>query len=93
MKNNEILARLDKIEKLLLEQSTTLLTFEAAREYLQISKSTLYKLVHFNKIKASKPNGKRLWFSKTDLDNWALQNPNKTNAEIEAEAINYLNKI
>lgn len=89
---NEILARLDRIEQLLREQKTTLLSFKAASEYLQISRSTLYKLVHFNRLRASKPNGKRLWFSKSDLDNWALQRPSKINSEIEDKAIEYMNR-
>ncbi len=52
----------------------------------------LYKLVYNNSLKAQKPNGKRLWFLKSDLDNWVLRNPTKTNEEIEEEAIKFVNK-
>lgn len=92
MRNSEILVKLDKIEKLLETNSVTLMTFQGACDYLQISSSALYKLVFNNKIKSSKPNGKRLWFTKQDLDAWALSKPNKTLVEIENEAVKYLNK-
>lgn len=45
-----------------------------AAEYLGISKSYLYKLTHTNQIAHSKPNGKLIYFAKSDLDNWAFSN-------------------
>ena len=93
MKKNELQTTLEEIKQMMAAQGTVILTFEDATKYLKISKSTLYKLVHFKKLRYSKPNGKRLWFTKADLDNWALQNPSKSNEEIEAEAIKYVNKI
>ncbi|MCC6864571.1 MAG: helix-turn-helix domain-containing protein [Ignavibacteria bacterium] len=91
MRNNELAAKLEKIEQMLASQGIVLMTFDDAVKYLKVSRSTLYKLVHFNKIKCSKPNGKRLWFSKTDLDSWALSKTSKTADEIEAEAIKMVN--
>ncbi len=89
--HNELITSIAKIEQMMTAQSVVLMTFDDARKYLKISRSTLYKLVFYRKIKSSKPNGKRLWFTKQDLDDWALSKPSKTAAEIEAEAIKMVN--
>lgn len=91
MRNNELAAKLEKIEQMLASQGIVLMTFDDAVKYLKVSRSTLYKLVFYRKIKSSKPNGKRLWFSKQDLDAWALSRPSKTADEIEDEAIKMVN--
>ena len=64
------------------------LTFQQAREYLDVSASHLYKLTSQGKIPHSKPNGKRVYFDRKELDRWLLQNPIRTQDEIEAEAVN-----
>lgn len=45
-----------------------------AAEYLNISKSHLYKLTHTNQIVHSKPTNGKLYFEKSDLDRWAFSN-------------------
>lgn len=45
-----------------------------AAEYLGISKSFLYKLTYSNQITHCKPNGKLIYFEKSDLDKWAFSN-------------------
>ena len=49
-------------------------TFEEASEYLQISKSYLYKLTSTKQILHYKPNGKLIYFIKDELDDWIMQN-------------------
>ena len=65
-KLNEKLDRLLKAQ----EENETMYTFEKAREYLCVSKSTLYHLVSDGRIKFYKPNGKMLYFSKVQLNNF-----------------------
>jgi excisionase family DNA binding protein len=51
------------------------MTFTEACDFLQVSKSTLYKLTHRKRIKFYNPGGKRLYFKKSDLLEWVYGNP------------------
>lgn len=89
--------KLEKIEKLITEQSITnkpVLNIDETAFYTGISKLYLYKLTSKNEIPHYKPNGKNIFFKKEELDNWLLRNRQATNEELENEAINYsVNKI
>ncbi|MEN8187919.1 MAG: helix-turn-helix domain-containing protein [Bacteroidota bacterium] len=80
--------RLDRIEKLL-TANKEVLTFEETCDYTGITRSYLYKLTAAGIIPHSKPNGKMIFFEKKKLNSWLLQNPRKTQEEIEAEATAY----
>jgi|SRR3972149_4609526 len=82
-----ILKKLETIESLLINQNEKPLSFREAHEYLGISLSYLYKLTSQNKIPHFKPNGKIIYFSKAELDQWIMRNPVKAevnNTEIIA---------
>ena len=64
------------------------LSFEEASRFLNLSKSYLYKLTSGNLIPHYKPQGKMLYFERTEA--WLRRNPVKTQAQIEAEAQQYL---
>lgn len=68
------------------------LTVDAAAEYLQLSKSHIYKLTHTNAIRHSKPGGKKIYFEKKDLDDYAQSRKIKTSSDIEQEAILHIAK-
>ena len=68
-----ILDRLDRLEKLFIGQKE-ILTLDEACDYTGISRSYLYKLTAKGKIPHSKPNGKLLFFEKSKLVDWLLQN-------------------
>lgn len=51
-----------------------ILTFREALDYLDVSKSFLYKLTSSRKITFLKPNGGKIYFQKEELDKWILQN-------------------
>jgi excisionase family DNA binding protein len=64
-------------------------TFSEAAEYLGIAKSTLYKFTASNMIPFSKPNGKIIYFSKKQLEDWVMSKC--TNPELENNrAITYV---
>ena len=87
----EILEKLTTIENLLLKgQTEKPLTLNEAAQYLDISKSYLYKLTSTNKIPHWKPQGKRVYFTKAELDAWILRHPVKTETEVEQEADDYI---
>lgn len=87
MEANNIEQRLGRIERLLLAQKNVL-NFEEVADYTGLSHSYLYKLTSACLIPHSKPNGKQVYFNKTEIDTWLLRNRQKTHDEIEQEAIN-----
>ncbi len=60
-----------------------ILSFKEASHYLDLSESSLYKLTSDLKITFHKPNGGKLYFKKSDLDKWMLQNESKSVVEVE----------
>lgn len=89
--NSQIISKLNSIEDQLRGNSKPLSLPEAA-DYLNISKSYLYKLTHKNKIPHYKPNGKKIYFLEKELNEWLTQNRVKGEAEIEKEALKYFTK-
>lgn len=49
------------------------LTVEEAALYLGISTSAVYKLTYGKKLPFYKPNGKKLYFKKKELEDWIEQ--------------------
>ena len=93
--DTNILEKLERIEKLLETQQAMqkqVLNFNDACIYLELSQSHLYKLTSTGSIPHYKPNGKKLYFNRQELDNWLLRNRNNSIDEIEQEAANYLIK-
>lgn len=97
METKTITEKLEKIEELILQQSLqekTLFNIDELVIYAGFSKLYIYKLTSQNKIPFYKPNGKHIFFKKTEIDEWLLNNRQSTIDEIESEAINYsVNKI
>ena len=86
---NMIDQRLDRIESLLLSQKTVL-NFAEAAEYTGLSKSHLYKLTSTAGIPCYKPTGKRIYFNKSELDEWLMRHKKHSSEEIDVEAENTL---
>ena len=63
-----------------------IMTLDEACNYAGLSKSAMYKLTHERKVPFSKPNGKCIYFSRTDLDAWMMGNRVATVQEIADEA-------
>ena len=90
---NLIVQKLDNIEKMLQKQNLQnkqVLNLEDACKYLDISRSHLYKLTSTKKIPHYCPQGKRLYFKKSELEDWLLRNRSSTSNEIDETAINYV---
>lgn len=62
------------------------LTIDEACAHLGISKSCMYKKTSDNKIPFYKPQGKKLYFKRDELDMWMLKNRQPTIDEIRDEA-------
>ena len=91
MANEElILDKLSEIANKLDEQNLlqkTVLNFNEACSYLDVSQSHLYKLTSTRQIPHFCPQGKKLYFNRTELDVWLQRNRQSTNEEIE-QAVN-----
>ncbi|NEW77992.1 MAG: helix-turn-helix domain-containing protein [Gelidibacter sp.] len=88
-----IIERLDRIEKMLKTQQAMqkqVLNFHETCTYLELSQSHLYKLTSTGAIPHYKPNGKKLYFQREELDQWLLRNRSDSQYEVEQQAANYL---
>lgn len=66
-----------------------ILTFEEAIRFTGLSKSHLYKLTSSRRISHFKPHGKLIYFTKSDLEKFLLQNRVSTSDELENKAQAY----
>ncbi|CAH8283121.1 excisionase family DNA binding protein [Mariniflexile fucanivorans] len=88
-----ILEKLDKLEQKIEAQNLLMkevLNFNDACNYLDISASHLYKLTSQKSIPHFCPQGKKLYFNRTELDEWLQRNRQTPTDEIETMAANYL---
>jgi excisionase family DNA binding protein len=88
-----ILEKLEKLEQRIGEQNLLMkevLNFNDACSYLDISASHLYKLTSQKSIPHFCPQGKKLYFNRTELDEWLQRNRQTSTDEIETMAANYL---
>jgi len=91
--DEKIFAKLESIERMLMEQNMLkkeVLNFSEAAIYLEVSHSHLYKLTSTGSIPAYKPNGKKLYFNRHELDAWLLSNKQVSTSELEQQANEYL---
>jgi excisionase family DNA binding protein len=90
-----VLEKLTSIENMLKEQNLLrkeVLTFNEAANYLGVSHSNLYKMTSTGLVPSYKPNGKKLYFNRKELDLWLLSNKQFTKEEIEQQAADFLFK-
>lgn len=81
--------RVEELERMLF-LTKNVLSFDEASTFLNLFKSYLYKLTSGNLIPHYKPQGKMLYFEKSELEAWLRQNPVKTKTQIEQEAQKYV---
>lgn len=81
-----ILDRLHSLERV----AKTVLNLEECSIYTGLAKSYLYKLTSRCKIPHYKPHGKRVFFKRTEIDEWLLRNPVATQEEMEHLADEHL---
>ena len=80
------------IRSLQLIAQKEILSFKESLIHLSVSPSFLYKLTSRRGINFTKPNGGKIYFRKSDLDTWMLQNEVKSLAIIEEEINEHINK-
>lgn len=90
-----VLEKLTSIENMLKEQNLLrkeVLTFNEAAVYLEVSHSHLYKMTSTGLVPSYKPNGKKLYFNRKELDLWLLSYKQFSIVEIEKQAEDFLNQ-
>jgi len=83
-----ILKEVQELKKLISEQNMLqkeVLNFNEAAVYLEVSHSHLYKLTSTGTIPAYKPNGKKLYFNRQELNKWLLSNRQASISDVEEE--------
>lgn len=93
MENHLILEKLNRLEKLIVDSNKEILNVEDLINYTGYKRSYIYKLVFNNILPYSKPNGKTLFFQKSEIDAWLLQNKSQSISQIEDKAQDYINSI
>lgn len=91
---SDINARLIRIEELTLAGFKAVLNITEASQFTGISRPQIYRLTSERRIPHYKKNNK-LYFRKTELENWMLENKIDTIDEINSKASThvYKNKI
>ena len=82
---NKIFELLKEIKQLIMNQNLELLDLNQAAEYLKLKPSYIYSLIHQKKIPYYKPLGKRVYFSKTELNKWVIGSKIKSVGEVEED--------
>ena len=96
MENNpttkNVFDKLTAIETLLLatQQPNKPLTLMEAAEFLDFSRSYLYRLTSQGRVPCYKPEGKRIYFDRAELVNWLKRNRIRPQEELEATAATYI---
>lgn len=70
----------------------SVLSFKETAIYLDVSHSYLYKLTSQNRIPHFKPQGKKIYFDLSMLEDWLKRNYQTTQDEIEQKANEYISR-
>ena len=78
--------KLTSIESLLVATQPKPLTLKEAAEFLDFSRSYLFRLTSQGRVPCYKPEGKRVYFDRAELVNWLKRNRIRPQEEIEETA-------
>lgn len=88
----ELKERMKAMENIL-DNGKEILTVEEAAKFMGIARSSLYKMTSDQLIPFYRPNGKMIYFEKSDLLEWVRQNREDSNAEIAEEARIHMQRL
>lgn len=81
--HEELKEQLERIERYSLLAAKNVLMLEDVSLLTGLSKSHLYKLTSTHQIPYYRPNGKQIYFDRSELESWMKQNRVATVDEIE----------
>lgn len=85
----ELSDKLDRIEQLTLISSKTVLDLTEAAAFTGYSESHLYNLTSRKTVPHYKKN-RKLYFKKSELEDWLLEHKVKTCKDIDSQATTYI---
>ena len=85
----EIKEQLDRIEQYTLIAAKNVLNIQEAASILGMTVEGVRYNVRNNTIPCYKPNVNRIYFKKSELEDWMMQNRSKSMKEIESQAAAY----
>ena len=88
-KIEDLKVKIENIENLFLTQKNVL-NFSELKLYTNLSESYLYELTSSGGIPCYKPNGKKLYFKKQEIEDWLLSNRKATNIELDELASSHI---
>ncbi len=86
----KIIEQLNRIERYSMIAAKSMLTIDEAAIFTGLSKSWLYKATCTHTLPHYKPNGKIIYFDRSELDAWMKQNRIGTAEEAEKAANDYM---
>lgn len=90
MIDSEIKEQLNRIEQYSMIAAKTMLNINEAAFILGMSVEGVRFNVRKHILPCYKPNVNRIYFKKSELEDWMMQNRSKSMTEIESEAAAYL---
>ena len=85
----ELTERLARIESLVVAGAKEVLTIDECAVFTGYLKDYLYRLTSQRRIPFYKPMGGAIYFRKSEIEDWLLQNRQSTEAEISSKATTY----
>lgn len=67
-------------------------SLKEAAEFLKLSLSSMYKKTSLKQIPHYVPGGKKIYFKKSELENWALSHKVGSISESESDIAHYLSR-
>lgn len=83
----KIAEQLNRVERYTLLAAKNVLTFEDVALLTGMSKSHLYKLTSTRQIPFYKPNGKNVFFDRSEVEDWLRQNRATTEQEAQSMVV------
>ena len=88
----ELQKRMEAVEDIL-DNAKEVLTVEEASRFMDIARSSLYKMTSDRSIPFYRPNGKLIYFEKSDLLAWMRSNRTISQKEVNEHAHQALQKM
>lgn len=91
----DLFQKVIEIEALLKKQyalNKEILTLDETADYLNLSKSALYKMTSKKEIPFYNPGGKKIYFKKTEIESWVFSKKSDSIEEIDDEINSYLSR-
>lgn len=90
-----IIEKLEEIKNIIISQTSSrkeILSLSEAAEFLHQSKSSVYKLTSKKEIPHYSPGGKKIYFRKSELEEWVYNSRIDSVHEVQGQSQSYLSR-